>query len=207
MQNIKLIIGSIIAALFIILGVVVCIQHNKIKNISNELSTAVINNKAYELENSELKNKSIEFEYTIEQLNYSKDSLTMKLNEARKQLNIKDKDIKQLQYIASTNYKVDTLRIPGDTIFVNNFQLDTVLKDDWSKLELNLAYPNTITAGYEFKNETTIVTSAVKETVDPPKKCWLARLFQKKHTVLTVDVIQENPYCTNNTERHIKVVD
>lgn len=207
MQNIKLIIISICALLFVALGCTVAIQNNKIKNISKELSTAVNNNKAYEAENSALKDKSIEFEYTIDQLNHSNDSLTQKLNDARKQLNIKDKNIKQLQYLASTNYKVDTLKIPGDTIFVEKFKLDTTIRDDWSRLKLNLEYPNKIVAEYEFKNETTIITSAVKETVNPPKKCWLGRLFQKKHTKLTVDVIQDNPYCTNNQERHIKILD
>jgi hypothetical protein len=70
-----------------------------------------------------------------------------------------------------------------------------------------LEYPGKIVADYGFKNETTIVTSKTKETVDPPKKCWLARLFQKKHTLITVDVIQANPYCTNEKERHIQIID
>lgn len=207
MQKIKLIIGSIIVVLIIGLGITIYFQSQKIKQINSELSTSVINNKAYELENSELKDKAIQFELTIEQLNYSNDSLMQKLNDARKQLKIKDKNIKELQYIAATNFKRDSVYIK-DTIFKEpNFQLDTLIGDKWASLHLNLKYPNELIADYEFNNETTIVTSSNKETIEPPKKCWLGRLFQKKHTVVTIDVIQGNPYCTNTTQRHVKILD
>jgi len=206
MQKIKLIIGSIIAAVIIALGIAVCVQHNKIQRINTELSTAVINNKAYLAENSELKDKTIQFEFTVEQLKYSTDSLMQKLNDARKELKIKDKNIQELQYIASTNHKIDSIYIK-DTIFKQpEFRLDTLIKDDWASLNLNLEYPNKIVADYSFKNETTIISSTTRETIDPPKKCWIGRLFQKKHTLVVVDVIQENPYCTNNAERHVKIV-
>lgn len=209
MSKIKWIIISIIAACFIGLGITVAIQSAKLKKRNEELSTAIINNKAYELENSTLKNKTIEFEYKVEQLNYSTDSLLQKLNETRRELKIKDKNLQALQYIQSVNTKSDTIYVKTkvtDTVFVKDVAIDTVIKDDWSKLELSLKYPNQIAAKYEFKNETTIVTSTVKETIDPPKKCKLARLFQKKHKVLVVDVIQENPYCENKQQRHIKII-
>ena len=128
MSKIKLIIISITTVLLLGLCSMVCLQQYHIKRINKELSTAVINNKAYEVENSSLKEKTIQFEYTVNQLNYSKDSLVQKLNNVRKQLAIKDKNIKELQYIASTNSKVDTI-VVSDTIFKADFQLDTLIKD------------------------------------------------------------------------------
>lgn len=207
MQKIKLIISSAITIAIILLITIVYIQSRKIEHLDGQLSTSIINNKAYEEENSELKNKTIQFEYTVDQLNYSKDSLVKKLNDLRKQLNIKDKNIKELQYLASINQKKDSIFI-RDTIFKHpEFKLDTLIKDNWSSLQLSLEYPNSIIANYKFNNYTSIITSTSKETINPPKKCWIGRVFQKKHTVINIDVIQENPYCTNSIEKHIKIVE
>jgi len=207
MQKIKLIIASIIACILVGLGLTVYFQSQKIKKINSELSVAVINEKAYAAENSSLKERTIQFQLTVDQLNNSNDSLMQKLNDTRKQLKIKDKNIKELQYIASLNQKKDSI-IVRDTIFRNpEFKLDTLVGDEWARIKLGLEYPSKIVADYEFKNETTIVTSTTKETIDAPKKCWIARLFQKKHTIVTIDVYQANPYCTNNKERHVKIID
>ena len=170
------------------------------------MSTAVINIKAAEAENDSLINKNIEFNYTIAQLNYSNDSLVQKLNNVRKELNIKDKSIKELQYLASHNVKTDSIFIK-DTIFKEpSFRLDTLVGDEWAKLKLGLEYPNKIEAEYSFKNETMIFSSSRKETIDPPKKCWLLRLFQKKHIITDVEIVQNNPYCENDIHKHIKIV-
>lgn len=131
MQNVKLIIASIIACVLIGLGLTVYFQSQKIKQINAELSTAVINEKAYSSENSSLKERTIQFQFTVDQLNNSNDSLIQKLNETRKQLKIKDKDIKELQYIASKNQKKDSIIIQHDTLFRDlEFKLDTLLSDE-----------------------------------------------------------------------------
>lgn len=130
MQKIKLIIASIIACILVGLGLTVYFQSQKIKKINSELSVAVINEKAYAAENSSLKERTIQFQLTVDQLNNSNDSLIQKLNDARKQLKIKDKNIKELQYIASLNQKKDSI-IVRDTIFRNpEFKLDTLFGDE-----------------------------------------------------------------------------
>lgn len=204
--KIKLIIGLI--CLLICGGVVTTIklQHDKIKHLNAELVVASNNNKAYELENSSLNDKIIEFQLTADQLNISNDSLMQKLNAVRNQLGIKDKQISHLQYLVSQNNKKDTVIIK-DTIFQKGVVLDTTLKDDWSSLKLHAEYPNIIGAEYSFKNSTAIVAHTSRVTVDPPKKCWLARLFQKKQTIVEVDVVQENPYCENKEQRFVKIVE
>lgn len=208
--KIKFIIGAIIAAIIIGLGTTVAIMSSRINELNQEIAEVTTNIKAYELENSALKDDAIEFQYTIEQLNYSKDSLNQKINKLRKELKIKDKDIQKLQYIASENSKKDSVVI-HDTLFVEKVKIDTVIRDDWSKLNLKLEYPNVVVAEYSFKNEVLVTTYLKKETVNPPHKCALIRLFQrlfpKKHNVIHVKVYEQNPYCETKEQKFINIVD
>ena len=97
--------------------------------------------------------------------------------------------------------------IAPDTIFKDvEFALDTVLQDQWYKLQLGLRYPAQIAATPEFKSEKHIVVSSKRETVNPPKKFFLFRWFQKKHTVLNVDVVEKSPYVENQTSRYIEII-
>ena len=38
------------------------------------------------------------------------------------------------------------------------------------------------------------------------KKLWLCRLFQKKHTILVVDVFDKNPYVNTDYIRFIEIL-
>lgn len=207
--KIKFIIDAIIAAIIIGLGTTTAIMNNRINELNQEVAEAVTNIKAYELENSALKDDTIEFQYTIEQLNYSKDSLNQKINKLSKELKIKDKDIQKLQYIASENSKKDSVVI-HDTLFVEKVKIDTVIRDDWSKLNLKLEYPNVVVAEYSFKNEVLVTTYLKKETVNPSHKCALIRLFQrlfpKKQNVIHVEVHEQNPYCETKEQRFFNIV-
>ena len=209
--KIKLIIGAIIAVIITALSATTAIMNNRIKKLNREVAEAVTNIKAYELENSALKDDTIEFQYTIEQLNYSKDSLNKKINKLRKELKIKDKDIKNLQYKLSENQKKDSIVFIHDTLFRESVKIDTVIRDDWSKLNLKLEYPNVVVAEYSFKNESLVTTYLKKETVDPPHKCALIRLFQrlfpKKRNVIHVVVREQNPYCETKEQKFINIVD
>ena len=209
--KIKFIIGAIIAVIIIGLGTTTAIMNNRINELNQEVAEAVTNIKAYELENSALKDDNIEFQYTIEQLNYSKDSLNQKINKLRKELKIKDKDIKNLQYKLSENQKKDSIVFIHDTLFRESVKIDTVIRDDWSKLNLKLEYPNVVVAEYSFKNESLVTTYLKNETVDPPHKCALIRLFQrlfpKKHNVIHVIVREQNPYCETKEQKFINIVD
>lgn len=207
MKKIKITIGAIIAAIIIGLGTTVAIMSSRINELNQEIAEATTNIKAYELENSALKDDTIEFQYTIEQLNYSKDSLNQKINKLRKELKIKDKDIKNLQYKLSENQKKDSIVFIHDTLFRESVKIDTVIRDDWSKLNLKLEYPNVVVAEYSFKNEVLVTTYLKKETVNPPHKCALIRLFQKKHNVIHVEVHEQNPYCETKEQKFINIVD
>ena len=79
--------------------------------------------------------------------------------------------------------------------------------DEWYTLRLGLHYPSMIAVEPEFKSEKHIVVSTKKETVNPPKKFFLLRWFQKKHLVIHVDVVEKNPYVDGETSKYIEIVD
>ena len=206
-QKIKSIIGIIITAIIIALSTIIVIMNNRINVLNYEISNTITNIKAYELENSALRDDTIEFKYTIEQLNYSKDSLNQRINKLRKDLKIKDKDIQKLQYMLSENQKKDSIVFIHDTLFRENIKVDTTLNDNWSKLHLQLEYPNTVLAEYSFKNESLVTTYIKRETVNPPHKCAFIRWFQKKHKVIHVEINEQNPYCEIKEQRFINIID
>ena len=203
--KIKLIIGSIIVAIIVGLGTTVVVMNNRIDKLNTEVAEATTNIKAYELENLALKDNTIEFQYTIEQLNHSKDSLNQKINKLRKDLKIKDKDIQKLQYVLSENQKKDSI-IVHDTLFIEKVKIDTTLSDDWSKLHLQLEFPNKVVTEYSFKNESLVTTYLKKETIKPPHKCIFVRWFQKKHKMIYVEINEQNPYCEIKEQKFINII-
>lgn len=206
-QAIRKYIGIIALALILILGITTYIQSEKVNSLKTELSISKSNEKAFVAENSGLKKENIAFKFTIDQLNYFNDSLTTKLNNTRRELNIKDRDLKQMQYLLSQAQKTDTVRFI-DTLFIDrDLQLDTLIGDEWYNIRLGLKYPNLIATTPTFKSETYIITSSKKETVDPPKKCAIARWFQKKHRVVEVTVYEKNPYIKNKQQRFIEIIE
>ena len=199
----KFIIISIVC-LAVFAAVVFTLQ--RFETLRYELANTMANEKAALAEVDSLKDKSIEYQYTIDQLNYSNDSIVNKLNDARKELKIKDKKLKELAYIASIAKTVDTVTL-RDTIFkYKDFQLDTTIGDKWYICELGLKYPNIITVSPEFKSEKSIVLSTKRETIYPPKKCWLGRLFQKKHTLVEVNIVEGSPYIETTESKFIQVI-
>ena len=199
----------ILGAIIILIGALITstiILYSDNKELKNNLSIAISNEKAFINENTGLKDQNRAFQFTIEQLEYFNDSLMIKMNNVRKELKIKDGKLKQMQYLLAQSSKKDTI-FYRDTIFKDaTINMDTILGDKWYKLQLGLRYPNTIIVNPEFTTETNIVWSINKETIKPPHKCWLVRLFQKKHNVLKVDIIENNPYSTVRKSRFIEVI-
>lgn len=175
------------------------------KKLQAEYSTAQSNIKTYVsyLDSSKEDNRVLQL--TIEQLNYYNDSILNKINKVKEELDIKDKNIKSLQYMLSKANKVDTI-IFRDTIFKQDIKIDTIMGDEWYQLELNLRYPNIIRANPSFTSEKYLIVNYQKETINPPKKCWLLRLFQKKHKVLKVEVVEQNPYINNESNKFIEII-
>lgn len=199
-------IRIIIATLIISLSIGSYILYTKNQSLKEELSISVSNEKAFIAENSSLKDENRVFKFTVEQLNYYNDSILQKMNRVRNELKIKDSNLKQIQYISSEAIKRDTVTF-RDTLFRKEvLNIDTVVGDEWYQIKLGLKYPSTITTEPKFISEKYIVASYKKETINPPKKCWLLRLFQKKQKVVEVNIVEKNPYIKNKQQRYVEIV-
>ena len=197
-------IGIIILVISTLLGI--CIMYSTNKKLKQELEVSIANEKAFAEENSGLKDKNRAFQLTVEQLEYFNDSLITKMNEVRKELKIKDKNLKQMQYLLSEAQKRDTV-VFRDTIFRDpELKVDTLLSDNWYQIKLGLRYPNTIITEPKFISEKYVIVDYKKETINPPKKCAIARWFQRKHKVVEVNVVEKNPYIENKKSKFIEVI-
>jgi hypothetical protein len=163
-----------------------------ISNLNNEIKLYDNNCKAINLERDSLANTAIAYRFDIEQLEYINDSIIEDLNNTRKQLKIKDKEIKQMQSIKTEISSRDSIFIK-DTIFRDSFiKLDTVITDNWHTVAISLQ-PSKLVIDAKYKSELQVFAKSSKEIIGTPKKCGLGRLFQKKQKVIRVDVIDKNP--------------
>ena len=202
-KYVKVGIAIIIGVLF----VGICILYNKNQSLMGELSVLVSNQKASIAENSSLKDENRVFKFTTEQLNYYNDSILQKMNDVRKELKIKDKNIKQLQYLLSVSTKKDTVLFT-DTLFRDKeLALDTIIGDKWYNIRLGLKYPNLIYTEPTFTSEKYIIVNKKRETVNPPKKFFLFRWFQKKHWVMEVHIKEENPYIKETNNKFVEIIE
>lgn len=201
---------------YIRIGVIVLISlltvsiytlYNRNQDLKEEISVSMSNQKAFIDENSSLKEENRVFKFTIEQLNYYNDSILQKMNNVRKELKIKDKNIKQLQYLLSVSTKKDTVLFT-DTVFRDkSLALDTVIGDKWYNIRLGLKYPNLIYTEPTFTSEKYIIVNKKKETVNPPKKFFLFRWFQRKHWVMEVHIKEKNPYIKEIDNKFVEIID
>lgn len=174
-------------------GIFKSIEYSK---LSRQYDTAVQNNKAYEGQLDVLNEENKVFQFTIEQLEYLNDSTIKELDSMRKELKIKDRKIKQMGKIKEYVYVTDSITV-HDTIFKDpEFILDTMLGDEWYLNNIHMRYPNQISSSVAIKTDQSVFLHMTRETINPPKKTWLGRLFQKKHDVYNVTVKENNPYAT-----------
>ena len=196
-----------IVILVSLLSISVYILYTKNQSLKEELSISVSNEKAFIAENSSLKDENRVFKFTVEQLNYYNDSILQKMNEVRNELKIKDKNLKQLQYLLSVSTKKDTVLFT-DTVFKDkSLALDTIMGDRWYNIRLGLKYPNLIYTEPTFTSEKYIIVNKKKETVNPPKKFFLFRWFQRKHWVMEVHIKEKNPYIKETNNKFVEIIE
>jgi hypothetical protein len=187
--------------LITVIGYLIHINNNLNKNYK----TSMENIKAYDLELSNARETNRVFKLTVEQLNYFKDSILVKMNAVRKELGIKDSKIEQMQYQLSHVEKADSI-ILKDTIFVKSFKLDTIIGDEWYQNHITMRYPNYIKMHPKFKIESFLFVESKKETINPPKKFFLFKWFQKKHIILNITVHENNPYVEIEKQKFIEII-
>ena len=197
----------ILLGVLILTGISMYWLYNRYQKLTAEYSISIENIKAYDAELSGLRDDTKVYKLTIEQLNYFNDSIIKKMKVVQKELGIKDKRLQQLQYEASHAQRADTI-ILKDTIFRDpQLKLDTIVGDKWFRTNLHLEFPSTIALKPEIELERYTFISGKRETVNPPKKFFLFRWFQKKHTVVEVNVREMNPYVKDKTQRFIQIIE
>ena len=181
--------------------------YNRNQDLKEEILVSMTNQKAFITENTSLKEENRVFKFTVEQLNYYNDSILQKMNEVRKELKIKDKNLKQLQYLLSVSTKKDTVLFT-DTIFKDKgLALDTIIGDKWYNIRLGLKYPNLIYTKPTFTSEKYIIVNKKKETINAPKKFFLFRWFQRKHWVMEVHIKEKNPYIKEVNNKFVEIIE
>lgn len=190
-----------------LLAVSTYILYNRNQDLKDEISVSMSNQKVFIAENSSLKEENRVFKFTVEQLNYYNDSILQKMNNIRKELKIKDKNLKQLQYLLSVSTKKDTVLFT-DTIFRDkSLALDTIIGDKWYNIRLGLKYPFYIYTEPTFTSEKYIIVNKKKETVNPPKKFFLFRWFQRRHWVMEVHIKEKNPYIKETNNKFVEIIE
>lgn len=205
-MSIKTDIRVFILIVFIVLISDMFASSKKIRALESKLEISTTNESILLNQFDSLNSYNKELQLNIEQLKYSNNITLDKLNKIRKELNIKDKELQKLQYQLSISNKTDTV-VYRDTIFKEGIKLDTLIKDDWYSLNLDLEYPSTIIVNPKFKSEKYVVTSLKKEIKGTPKKCWLGRIFQKKHNVVRVEVVEKSPYIETKEQVFINIIE
>ncbi len=200
----KYLIFFVTALVLLVISTTTISDYRKLKT---KYSAAQNNVKAYEQLYDSATTLNRQFELTIDQLNYSKDSIIQELNKVRKENKVLDKRIKSLSYVSSSVEIHDTLKLKDTLLVREGVSIDTAFVSPWYEIDFHLAYPDTLGFGISVPSEKYIIASKKRETIDPPKKCFIGRLFQKKHTVIDVQVIEKNPYIKTDQSRFIEVVD
>ena len=201
MKQIIVKIILIVLTILLIIGL-----FHRINILNNQLSISISNEKAYAAENSDLNLKNRVFQFTIDQLQYSNDSLNRKIMSVVRENDIKDRNIRSLQYQLEHFSKTDTI-VLRDTIFRDpEFRLDTCIMDEWNTSCISLAYPGQIGISNSYVNEKYIIVNSKRESIRP-HKCGFVNFFRKKHTVLEIDVIDKNPYVETERQRFIEIID
>jgi len=181
----------------------------RLEALRGEYANAMNNYKAYDellarrLDSANARNYALKL--TKEQLEYSQDSVVRKLDEVRRELKIKTKNLERLEYIESVTVRHDSI-FTTDTIFIDGVDVDTTLADAWRVVRVRLGYPNRVGVDTEFKNELSVVVSSEKQTIKPPSKIFFIRWFQKKQRMVKIDVVDANPYASVKEQRFVEIV-
>lgn len=185
-----------VLAVFIIgiFAAFVVLQHNQLKDKNKEIDRLNNNILYYQEQQDTLQNDNRVLRLTVDEFKDSKDSIVQQLNNVRKELNIKDKQLEQAQS--------QTQQIIVDTAIVvkeNNFK--EVIRPNELTSIIIAKTDSILTAKIDIKNTQTLFLSSKKEYKRQYKN-WFRRLLKfdfKKERVYR--------YTIKNSNELIKVTD
>lgn len=185
-----------VLAVFIIgiFAAFVVLQHNQLKDKNKEIDRLNNNILYYQEQQDTLQNDNRVLRLTVDEFKDSKDSIVQQLNNVRKELNIKDKQLEQAQS--------QTQQIIVDTAIVvkeNNFK--EVIRPNELTSIIIAKTDSILTAKIDIKNTQTLFLSS-KKVYKRQYKNWFRRLLKfdfKKQRVYR--------YTIKNSNELIKVTD
>lgn len=189
----------ILIAIVLLMGGALWFMGARLSSLNDEIDRKTQNIKA-------LEDSNVEMVYKMSELKASRDSLNKELMKTIEDLNIKPKKVTEVVYLEKEVFKTDTLKL-NDTIFVEGLNIDTTIVDEWSKVNIRMKYPDILSTTFSTTSDNTIVFYKKRETVNPPRKFFLFRWFQKKHTIIEAEVVEKNPYIETKKQRFITIDD
>lgn len=179
-----------------ILAVSAFFMFGQLQKKEKEIARLHNNSKYYELlsSNNQLANRTLQF--TINDLKASNDSIIQQLNETKKKLNIKDKNLVQAQVI-NTEVKdsIQTVIKHNEIDFIEQLKLNDLTTIIVSRKD------SILKATLDLKNQQTLFIEEKKQYRNE-YKTWLARFF---HFDFKKDRVRK--YTINNSNNLIKVTD
>jgi len=187
----------LIALILLVVGLCGSLYYamGRISTLNEEVARQTMNYRASEDSRRELT-------LTIDELKYSNDSLNQKILETIKEAGVKTRKVTEVVYVESKAEIHDTI-VVKEPIFLA--ELDTIIYKPYTTIKLGIKPPSGLSVDLSVKSEMTAIFHTYKETVNPPKKFWLFRLFQKKKVVTVVDIVENNPYICTENKRFINV--
>jgi hypothetical protein len=152
----------------------------------NNSKAEAANTKIWEDRYGQEHSRTIQFKESLDDFKSAKDSITLALVQLAK---INKINIKSLQQVSHSSFRVDTTILRH----VKAIQGDTTIDFSTKDLVNTFTYKGGIASSHVgiIDTESTF-WSAHKETIAPPDKFFVWRWFQKKQTVVQVDVIHSN---------------
>lgn len=191
-------------ALIILLCAALFYFVSKCDRVANERDQYASLSKSYSRVIMDSDNERTVFRMRISDLEVTGDSLICVLDSMRRQIGIRDKRLREMHHRVTYVERTDTIYL-SDSIFISG--LDTTITDGWVSAHLKIEVPNKITHSVSVRNQTDLFVTTKRETVNPPRKFFLFRLFQRKHLVVTVVAKEGNPWCQTAESRHVEIVD
>ena len=205
-QKIRLIIAAVMIVIMTLLGIGLGVSIHMNKKIKADYEQVLSNQTGYIRDLAAAKNDIHVYQLTIDDLRYMNDSISRKMTDLQEKLKLKDRQIKNLQYMSSQFVKADTITL-SDTIFIDEtLCVDTVVGDQWMSTRIHLEWPAIVAVEPSVTSEKTVAIYTTKEYVGQPRKTWIGRLFQRKHKVTKVYIDESNPYINDQQNEFIDVV-
>ena len=206
MNRVKWIVINVVAWTMLVLLIGFLTQRNinqKLRREYNDVKTTLngfIHDKEDEI---------TELKLSLDMPQHTSDSTIQALLEQKEKLEIKDKELVYMMALLSQSKVHDTIKVTThDTIFVEpDFKFDTCVSDEWRATCVEMKYPNEVYVDATMRSQKEVFVTAKRETINPPARCFLIRLFQKKHTVARITINEENPYIENQENVYIRVVE